>query len=625
VGILSFVVFLCLGTGYSQQVFIQDSFYGGITGGGFSTGLGIGQGTVDVYIEPNSTIMRALLFAYSTGPETSSFVLLNGEPFYFNPSNIIQVNEQINQFYTPTNIHVIDITDFIEINQSNQYTIETIAHPEMPFRGVFAPFIYIQYENPLLPLVNTCLIVNQQFGNGLSANSIINLNPIDSSFPVGFSIYTDRHSYNPNGRSNINFNSNYLGLVYGADNVNFNWGTGVKGHFYYQNNTLYGLDDDVANNTMNESDGLADVSPYISNNSTEVNFTLSQISYPNVLPTQLNLFLAYFLTYTSPCQPFETTLLTSDTTTCANSPVQLGATGGIAYNWLPQTNLSCYDCSDPIFLGDSTTNYTVRIWSTDSCSVVMPVRVRVVPSITLESVFGTPSVCGLDNGTLLATAYSDALPISYQINGGEPQESGLFTNVEAGTYTVTATNAVGCTSSLQATVIEINNVQAAFSVNPSSGTAPLTVQTQNNSQNATEYQWYWENESSTLQNPSITLDTAGVYTLTLVASNGAEHCNDTTSALIFVEEPFVVFAYSYVTDDADVYQIFLSGVSEYRYNLYALDGKLVYRQNGNIEAAGYVDLWEISGVASGMYVFRVRVKDNAGSENDVEGKVVVVR
>jgi hypothetical protein len=44
-----------------------------------------------------------------------------------------------------------------------------------------------------------------------------------------------------------------------------------------------------------------------------------------------------------------------------------------------------------------------------------------------------------------------------------------------------------------------------------------------------------------------------------------------------------------------------------------------------VEAAGYVDLWEISGVASGKYVFRVRLKDNAGNENEVEGKVVVVR
>jgi len=629
INILSLVVFLCLGTSYSQLVFIQDSFNGGITGGGFSTGMGIGQGMVDVYIEPNSTILRALLFAYSAGPETSSLVLLNGEPFYFNPSNIIQVNEQINQFYTPTNIHVIDITDFIENNPSNQYTIETISHPEMPFRGVFAPYMYIEYLNPILPLVNTCIIINNQFGNGLSVNNIQSLNPINVNFPVGFSIYSDRHSYHQNERTNVEFNNNYLGLVYGADNVNFNWSSGVKGHFYYQNNTLFGLDDDVPNNTMNETDALCDVSPYLLNNATGLNFNLTQISYPNVLPSQLNIFLAYFLTYTSPCQPFEANLLTSDTTACSNSPLQLGITVSdtinATYDWLPQTNLSCYNCPNPVFLGDSTTNYTVRIWASDSCSKVLPVRVRVFPQPSFERVTPTENVCGFQVGAISGASASLSLPISYTLNNGVPQNSGTFSNLEAGIYTITVTDANGCSKDSTVQILEINNLQAAFSVNPSSGAAPLTVQTQNNSQNATQYQWFWENQSSTAFSPNITLDTAGVYTLTLVASNGTEHCNDTTSALIFVEEAFVVFAYSYVTDEAGVYQIFLSGVSEYDYKIYTLDGKLIYQKSGSVEAAGTVDLWEISGVASGMYVFRVQVKDNNGNEEEVEGKVVVVR
>jgi hypothetical protein len=118
---------------------------------------------------------------------------------------------------------------------------------------------------------------------------------------------------------------------------------------------------------------------------------------------------------------------------------------------------------------------------------------------------------------------------------------------------------------------------------------------------------------------------AGVYTLTLVAGNGTPHCNDTTDVLIFVEEPFVVFAYTHVTNEVNLYQVFFSGVSEYDYKIYALDGKLVFQKNGSIESAGHVDLWEISKFSRGMYVFRIKVKDLDGNEHEVDGKLVVVR
>jgi len=417
VPIIFWASFWCSG----QVVFHQNTFNGGVTGGGFSAGVGFGQGIVDVFIEDNSSIIKAFLFAFSPGLNTSGIVNINNNSFTFDNSNIVNSFDINNQFYIPINIHAIDITDFVSSNLTNQYTIETVDHPEMPFRGIFAPYIYIEYLNPILPLVNTCIIINNQFGNGLSVNNIQNLNPIDVNFPVGFSIYSDRHSYLQNERTNVEFNDNYLGLIYGVDNVNpISFGGGVKGHFYYQNNTLFGLDDDVPNNTMNETDALCDVSPYLLNNATGLNFNLTQISYPNVLPGQLNLFLAYFLTYTSPCSPFSTNLLTSDTTTCPNAPVQLGASGGITYDWLPQTNLSCYNCPNPVFLGDSTTNYTVRIWASDSCSKVLPVRVRVSTCASLDELGGAfeifaPTLVHGDLGTLYQIRIKNVQQYQYEL------------------------------------------------------------------------------------------------------------------------------------------------------------------------------------------------------------------
>ena len=161
--------------------------------------------------------------------------------------------------------------------------------------------------------------------------------------------------------------------------------------------------------------------------------------------------------------------------------------------------------------------------------------------------------------------------------------------------------------------------------------APLDISINNQSQNASEYFWNFSDEDgNTISQSNGHFDSAqcpiaGVYTINLIAGNGTPHCNDTASVVILVKEPFEVFAYTFVTDDAENYQIFLSGVSEYRYNLYSLDGKLVYQKSGAVENAGPVELWEIGNMASSMYLFRIWVKAESGLEEEVKGKLVVVR
>ena len=56
---------------------------------------------------------------------------------------------------------------------------------------------------------------------------------------------------------------------------------------------------------------------------------------------------------------------------------------------------------------------------------------------------------------------------------------------------------------------------------------------------------------STLTNPSVTLDTSGVYSLTLVAGNGTTHCNDTTSIQIFVYDSLQVVIPNVFTPNND--------------------------------------------------------------------------
>jgi hypothetical protein len=633
----SFVSFIST----AQLVYRQDIINGGITGAGFSGGTAFASGIINVFIEPSSQIKEATLICYSNRNPPSTSYLVNGETVEIEINDFVSIVDFHQPPWlnaSPVRIYCKDVTGKINSNSPDISVVIPQQEQANLNEAFWAVYLIVVYENQNLPEIDYSIIVNNQPFIGFEQYQINNLNPINSNLPVGFSIFTDRHTSNPMDKTIVSFNSVVLGEIYTEDQNNAQYfASGVKGHFYYQNNAFFGLDDDIPNSTMNESDGIADVSNYINLNSTNINFNLQHIGYPNQQPAFTNVNLAYFLTYTSPCQPFDAALLTSDTTTCAFVPVQLGASGGNtsgafqAYEWLPQQNLSCYDCPNPIFLGDSTTNYTVRIRNTDSCSVVYPVRVRVLPNPSFESIEISESVCGGATGSIAVASSGLSQPHIFQINNGTPQNNGNFSNLESGSYTITLTNEHGCSVDSTVVVGEFNNVQAAFSVNPTTGAAPLDISITNQSQNATEYFWDFTDEDGNLLNQvtghfgSAQCPVAGVYTLTLVAGNGTPHCNDTNSVLIVVKEPFVVFAYTHVTNEANLYQVFFSGVSEYDYKIYALDGKLVYQKSGSIESAGHADLWEISKFSSGMYVFRIQVKDLNGNEHEVDGKLVVVR
>jgi len=60
---ISIIVFLFI-TFFNdaQIVYYQETCQCGVTGAGFSTALGNGNGNFSIYIEPGSTVKKALLF-----------------------------------------------------------------------------------------------------------------------------------------------------------------------------------------------------------------------------------------------------------------------------------------------------------------------------------------------------------------------------------------------------------------------------------------------------------------------------------------------------------------------------------------------------------------------------------
>lgn len=82
--------------------------------------------------------------------------------------------------------------------------------------------------------------------------------------------------------------------------------------------------------------------------------------------------------------------VTPSVTICAGSQVQLQAGGGEVYRWEPAAGLSDPDVSNPVFVGTTTTTYTVYVMSELGCTGAASVTVTVKPggpqSISLPEV-----------------------------------------------------------------------------------------------------------------------------------------------------------------------------------------------------------------------------------------------
>jgi len=618
-------------TADAQLVYYQDTFRGGITGGGFSTGLGAGSGVVDLYIEPGSTVRKAYLLAFSS-INADAVLYINSSAFDFNSENRVASFGTPASWFSPMHLHVIDVTNWLQSNFADSFNMEVPLQPGLPYEGVFAPFICIAYNNPIMPPVSVAIIGNTQDLIGNEEYSISNLNPINTQYPVGFSLYTDRTGSGFTETNEVYFNSTFLGVVGGSDNVNWQWnGAGVKGHFYYLDNQLFGLDDDVANNSMSGTDGLADVSDYLDNNATSCHFRLQHINYPNQSATSTNINLAYTLAYTTPCLPFETTL-TEEVEICRGDTAHLLANGGIEYEWLPEEDLSCYNCPNPVFEGDSSKVYTVRIWNTDSCSKVLPVKVNVLDAPHSANLSTTPATCSEANGNLIIGSISGGQP-AYQYSLGAAWTGNatatIFSNLPSGDYTFYVRDQNQCYYSQYFTIDEINPAHAVFTANPQSGTEPLDVNFYNQSSGTNQYEWTLQDSVSNDFDFNFTFHSAGTYLVQLISWYNEPHCADTAMATIIVhptppDYSHSIFIPTLYAPPMDNLFIETTNVQRVEFELYNAIGQHIYSTTLDV-GDGQTDLWNGGRHARGYYFYRIKFWDVQGLEFRERGKVLLVR
>jgi gliding motility-associated-like protein len=622
VGILLLIPF----SSKSQFVLYRDIVKGGVTYAGGSTGGGWGTFYFDAVIPTGSTIHKAFLICFALGEPENITITLNNKDYNLNPSSIATTNfvsapEHFNP-YTPSSINVIDVTPDI-IPTISEY--EITVPPQVPGSNLYSSFyLCIIYNNPVLTETATEIILNKQNVSSLISYTLTGLNPVSNNFDVGFSFLGLAFCYIPGDGSYVHVNGTNLGLTGGNDYNSPGFCSGVQGHFYYYNNTLYGLGDDTANATMNGTDALANIQSYLTDNATSLNIDFVYEDPNWAYGSLTNPVAALFLAYTTPCQAFEATV----THGCLGDSVQLSATGGINYEWLPQQDLSCYNCPNPVFTGNKTTTYTCRIWSTDSCSKVLPLRVFVPKP---DTVYTTQGICGNDDAAFSIGNISNGTPpYTYSINTGQSNNTGMFNNLGAGTYTYTITDSMGCSFSDTIALTEKNLTKARFNSEPFKGEAPLYVFMPNHSENANYFVWILPN-GDTLYTEDIhhVFDSAGTFTVTLWAYNSYPHCSSSVTHTIYVEQPLFIMAPNVFTPNGDgindVFNIKVKGAKEYRASIINRWGQELYQWSNSEEEGWQGNTQDGKACSDGVYFWIISGISEKGEPFEKNGMVHLLR
>ncbi len=534
---------------------------------------------------------------------------------------------------------LVDITSFVSnfiYNFEIIFLAEKEEYPDdidqnLRYRGFS---LLLLFDDNSKDKISINVFANNTVVSGNIEQNYINLNPIKLNKNVGYSLMMlEAMSYID--RSLIFIDNNHIGDVWGNYECD-NYALGeVFGNFIYENGILLGICEDSSNTTMNEADALANIQQFLSTNTS---FRINSIfNDDGILLNKLTNPLTHsYVVYTPNCDVFETQT-SRDTVICLGESAPIFASGGQSYEWEPQIGLSCYDCPNPVFNHDSTITYTVRIWNNDSCSKVLPVRVRVhkpqAPQIST-----TPSLCADSTGSVTFSGLSEFnAPYTYQLLGVS-NASGSFANVLPGEHTYSITDKYGCVYEGTA-IVGVIPPKAQFTANPEQGQEPLTVTFNNSSQNSNAYIWIIGTDTFYTQSHTHTFDTAGQYQVLLVAYKNNPECADTAMFTVNVFAQFYVLIPNIFTPNSDgvndEFTFEASRIREAEWEIFNRWGSTLHKGDWKTEQAFFNDTHIIpvwNGITQrnepaldGVYFYKITVKTLNNVFETFTGYVTIVR
>ncbi|NEN23223.1 hypothetical protein G3O08_06885 [Cryomorpha ignava] len=618
---------------FCQNLFTEECFVGGVTAAG-RTAYSFIDGSFKIKWEDNYKIKAAYVLTYRYGkPKSVPFTVNNVEYSWDVGTQVGE--EQIGN--TNTGYFAVNVKNIIDNVNIQNDTISVSMNgldtsPEIIAQGWYSLQFLFFYTSPTIS--DTCCIRIYTASKKQTESQSYKFEKPNyrSNTDVGFSIYSDRITNYYQDRTCIGINSTSIGCIWGEDATNIAAG-GVRGHFYYENGQLFGLDDDTANTQVYRSDGIAVINDYLSDQQEQALY----LNPVNINLSGYNPHPAFFIVYTPNCSLPQGEMPRSQSTCRRQAPnrgqpdytepIEFSAIPGYDhYAWTPAARLSDSTIANPICNADSSGWYRVRMWNDDedgACAQTIPVFLTVGKVPRPKSLQIIPSTCPANTGKIIFGGMDGKAPFQYTVNG-EKKNSSMFENLAPGSYELSVQDALGCLWD-STVMLDLSPFQtAAFTANPDSGYSPLQVVFQNQSTNATSYVWLMDGEpfSNSPNYTGYTFADTGTFTVALIAYRIDETCADTAFATIRVAEGVKMIVPNIITpnndgrNDALVAQT--GGVAIMRWEVRNRWGNLLHSGEATNPPPA-LTLWspEENQYPDGVYTVIITARGNSGEVKDL--------
>jgi gliding motility-associated-like protein len=278
------------------------------------------------------------------------------------------------------------------------------------------------------------------------------------------------------------------------------------------------------------------------------------------------------------------TIVSTDAAICFGNSTTLTVSGANSYSWSPSTGISPTTGNSVTANPTATTTYTIIGTDANGCTNNTTVVVTVNPLPVI--VVPPAGICPGDSTSLTA---SGAVTYSWSPATGITPTTGATVKATPNnttTYTITGTNAFGCTAATPVIVTVHPKPNPSFnaSPNPASVFDP-TISFTDHTNGGVKWDWTLgdkNNTPSTQQNPSFTYpDSIGTYKIRLIVTNQFG-CIDTTYGTVVIKGEYTFFIPNTFTPNGDGTNDYFfpkgTGIDETDYDLWIFDrwGNLIW-------------------------------------------------
>jgi gliding motility-associated-like protein len=217
--------------------------------------------------------------------------------------------------------------------------------------------------------------------------------------------------------------------------------------------------------------------------------------------------------------PPTVTASATNTSICIGASTTLNGSGATTYTWNPGALSGSSVTVSPTV----TTTYTVTGTDANGCTNTAQLTVTVNPTPTVSATAVNPAICPGGSSTLSAAG---ALTYSW-MPGSLSGSSVIVTPAATTTYSVTGTDANGCTNTTQVTVtVNPSPTVTATAANPAICTGSQTTLSAGG---ATNYTW----NPGNLSGSTVSVNPVSTTTYTLTGTDG-NGCTDSTTVTVMV-------------------------------------------------------------------------------------------